>query len=79
MKKTFIAVLIPHFIGFFGALFLDFGLLHSIVLNQSGLALGVGNAILPRVQQRQKNSKSLQDKTPLVPAQGPSPAADVPA
>jgi Cu2+-exporting ATPase len=79
MKKTFIAGLIPHFIGFFGALFLDFGLLHSIVLNQSGLALGVGNAILPRVQQRQKNSKSLQDKTPLVPAQGPSPAADVPA
>ncbi|MCE7989316.1 MAG: heavy metal translocating P-type ATPase [Caldilinea sp. CFX5] len=53
MKRTFIAVLIPHFIGLGGALFFHFGLLHSVIFNQIGLLLGAGNALLPRMQHHQ--------------------------
>lgn len=52
MRRTFTMVLIPHLLGFGGALFLHYGLLHSVVFNQIGLVLGTGNAILPRIQQK---------------------------
>lgn len=55
MKQTFGAVLIPHALGLSGALLLHFGLFYSVILNQAGLFLGAGNAILPRLRQRQVN------------------------
>ncbi|MCI5132885.1 MAG: HAD family hydrolase, partial [Candidatus Electrothrix sp. EH2] len=52
-KTTFATVLTPHCIGLGGAFFLHFNLLHSIILNHIGFALGLGNAVLPAM----KNSK----------------------
>lgn len=51
-RSTFACVLAPHFLSLGGAMFLNFGLIDSIMLNQSGLAVGVANAMAPRVSQQ---------------------------
>lgn len=56
-KMTFTTVLMPHLMGLGGALFLHFGLLQSVILNQIGLTLGAGNALLPRMRHQQKDSE----------------------
>ncbi|MEM7132268.1 MAG: heavy metal translocating P-type ATPase [Chloroflexota bacterium] len=50
MKQTFSLVLVPHLISLGGILFLHFGLASAIILSQLGLALGVVNAMRPRLQ-----------------------------
>ncbi len=62
MEQTFGLVLAPHALSLFGILFLHFGLLPVIILCQFGLALGVGNALLPRFQYDQSAPKRLEDK-----------------
>jgi len=49
-RATFGWVLAPHFLSFTGALFMDFGLIETIVFNQTGLALGTANAMLPKLR-----------------------------
>ncbi len=54
MKFNFAAIILPSLLGIGGAFFLHFGLIQSIVLNQLGFAVGVGNAMLPFVRQQQQ-------------------------
>lgn len=66
MKRTSALVLIPHLIGAGGILFWHWGLLTSIAINQIGLLLGLGNALLsgtrqPMLSSNLKNA-SLVDK-----------------
>lgn len=67
MKTTFITVLAPHIAGLGGALFLHFGLLHSIILNHIGLALGVGNSTLPRIRHQRDDTEQLSAKSEPLP------------
>ncbi|MCI5192102.1 MAG: heavy metal translocating P-type ATPase [Candidatus Electrothrix sp. AU1_5] len=55
-KTTFATVLAPHCIGLGGAFFFHFNLLHSIILNHIGFALGLGIAVLP-AKRKSKNSR----------------------
>lgn len=50
MRQTYAMTLIPSLIGAGGALFFHWGLVTTILLNQVGLVLGVGNAMRPRLQ-----------------------------
>lgn len=54
-KLTFMSVTIPHLMGMSGGLFFRFGLVHSVILNNLGLALGAGNSVVPRLRQRQRS------------------------
>lgn len=47
MKRTFAVVLIPHAIGFFGSLFLQFSVLPVFILVQLGWFGGMAHAMLP--------------------------------
>ncbi len=58
MRMTFKTVLIPHLLGLGGALFLHFNLFHSVILNQIGLALGAGNAMLPRFKHQDEKQEN---------------------
>ena len=49
-KATFATVLAPHCLGLAGAFFFHFNLLHSIILNHIGLALGVGVSMFPGIR-----------------------------
>ncbi len=62
MKKTFGLVVAPHILSLLGVLFLHFGLLSVIILCQLGLGVGVGNALLPRLQHRLHGQNKLDDK-----------------
>ncbi len=54
MGRTLGLVIAPHLLSFLGLLFMHFGLLSVIVLCQLGLGVGVGNALLPRLQIKEK-------------------------
>ena len=47
MKINFAAIILPSLLGIGGAFFLNFGLIHSILINQVGFVVGVGNAMTP--------------------------------
>lgn len=47
MRLSFAMTIIPGLIGLYGAFLLHFGLVAPIVLNNIGLAIGLGNAMLP--------------------------------
>lgn len=52
MKATLATVLVPHGVTVVGALFFQFGLFESLIINQTGLLAGMGNAALPRIRHR---------------------------
>lgn len=57
MRQTFAVTLLPSLIGAGGALFLHWGLITTILLNQVGIVLGVGNAMRPRLAELLSNIK----------------------
>jgi len=59
MKRTAGLVLLPHLIAAGGVLFGGWGLLASIIINQTGLVLGVGSSMLP--------GKGMSEHQPLLP------------
>jgi len=65
MTKTFGLVIVPHLMSLAGLLFLHSGLLSVIILCQLGLGIGVGNALLPRLQHNWNAQKQLEDKSAL--------------
>lgn len=57
MKTMLVATMVPGFITVSGAFFWHFGLIHSIILNQSGFATGFSSAVLPLIKhQRSKET-----------------------
>ena len=50
MHRTFGAVIVPHIVGMGAVLFGEMGGVSAIMLSQLGLGLGVGSALLPRLQ-----------------------------
>lgn len=65
MTRTFGLVIAPHLLGLLGLLFFHFGLLPVIILCQLGLGIGVGNALLPRMQHSQQEQSRAHDKSPM--------------
>lgn len=51
MKRTSALVLIPHLIGAGGVIFWHWGLITTVVVNQIGLLLGLGNTLLSSTRQ----------------------------
>lgn len=58
MKNSFIAILTPSLIAGFGAFFLHFTIIQTIILKQVGLFAGLSNTMLPLVEDRSINNKS---------------------
>ena len=59
MKANFAVTTLPGLTIVFGALFFHLGIIASLILNQVGLMIGVGNAVLPLLkQQKQQEKKS---------------------
>lgn len=54
VKTGFLTLLVPTLIGMGGVLFFHMNLIGTIILAQTGLAVGVVNAMRPRFQARQK-------------------------
>ena len=52
MNISFIATMLQSIIGIYGALFLNFGLITPIILNNVGLAIGASNSMLPVLQHK---------------------------
>lgn len=59
---TFATVLLPTVIGMGGVFFLHFGLIQTILLNLSGLALSVSNVTLPLLKHQLVNKKPAEAK-----------------
>ncbi len=56
MSSSFKMIIVPTMIGMGGAFFLDFGLIHTMLLKQTGLVMGLVNATQPLIKsQRQKH------------------------
>lgn len=72
MAVNFASIIAPSVLGIGGAFFLHFGLIHSIVLNQIGFAVGVGNAMLPFMRHWQSREESVPTPT-ATPAKALSP------
>ncbi|WP_372365300.1 heavy metal translocating P-type ATPase [Candidatus Uabimicrobium sp. HlEnr_7] len=51
-SATFAAVLLPSLVGIGGIFFLHFGILHTVILNLTGLAVGIANSSLPLLMQK---------------------------
>jgi Cu2+-exporting ATPase len=55
MRRTFCCVVVPHLLSFLGILFLNVGILPVIIVCQTGLMVGIGNSLLPRLQHEKDN------------------------
>ena len=71
MKTTLMATLIPGIVTVSGAFFLNFHLIHSIVLNQIGFGVGLSNTMRPILKYRKEKPKS-NSATNLMDASIPS-------
>lgn len=65
MTRTFGLVVAPHLLSLLGLLFFHFGLLPVIILCQLGLGIGVGNALLPRLQHSRQEQVKAKDKSSM--------------
>jgi len=54
MNTTFGILLVPAVIGISGAFLLGFSIVHTVALNMTGLALGLGNTMLPLLKRPKK-------------------------
>ncbi len=63
MDKSFNIMLTPAVIGVGGAFLLGFGLSQTLFLNMTGLALGIGNAMRPRIIDPLKQPPTVIDST----------------
>jgi heavy metal translocating P-type ATPase len=59
MSLGFAMTIIPGVIGLSGALLLHFGLVAPILLNNTGLAIGLGNAMLPMWKRQRSSSEKV--------------------
>ncbi|MBF0192725.1 MAG: heavy metal translocating P-type ATPase [Magnetococcales bacterium] len=57
MKNAFMTTLVPGILCVGGAFFLRFGILSSIMIYNTGLIVGVGNSILPRLKRIGKDTQ----------------------
>lgn len=62
METSFIIIIVPTLIGMGGALFLGFGLGTTILLNLTGLVVGLGNTMLPTLKPV-KNNYLISDRS----------------
>jgi hypothetical protein len=56
MKFNIFTCTLPGIITLFGALFLGFGIAHSVILNDIGMIIGASNAIWPFLRYASKES-----------------------
>jgi heavy metal translocating P-type ATPase len=52
LNSTFAAILAPALIGVGGVIFLHFGLLHTLILNQVAFGTGLSSAMMPKLRRR---------------------------
>ena len=57
------ATTLPGLTIVFGALFLHLGIIASLILNQVGLTIGVGNAVLPLLKHKKLQKKKSKELT----------------
>jgi len=65
MKFNIVTTTLPGVITLFGALFLGFGIVHSVILNGMSLTVGASNAIWPFLREQRKRSISSSKVMPL--------------
>jgi heavy metal translocating P-type ATPase len=53
MKVNLMATILPGLVTICGVYFLHFGIIHSIILNNIGVAVGASNAMLPQIKHQQ--------------------------
>jgi Cu2+-exporting ATPase len=57
LKSSFTAIILPSLLGGFGAFFLHFSIIQTILLKQVGLVAGLTNTMLPLIKYRGKDEK----------------------
>jgi Cu2+-exporting ATPase len=60
-KNSFAAILVPSLIGGFGAFFLHFTIIQTILLKQVGLVAGLGNTMLPLMKYKAKDENTSKE------------------
>ena len=66
MKLTYVAICIPHLLAASGALFLHFGFVYAVLMNQVGFFSGLINVMSPLVKHRGSASKQIRQDTTQV-------------
>ena len=61
LTTSFVISIVPGVINIFGAFFLHFGFLHSVICNQIGLWASVGNAMRPTLKTSASQGDGLAD------------------
>jgi Cu2+-exporting ATPase len=63
MKFTYVAICIPHLLAASGALFLHFGFVYAVLMNQVGFFSGLTNVMFPLVKHRGGASEQISQVT----------------
>jgi len=67
MKSMLVSTVLPGVVTVTGVFFWHFGLIHSIILNQTGFAAGLSTTLLParRLRKEQKQRALVQGQTQM--------------
>ena len=65
MKLNLTTTIVPGLITIYGAFFLGFGIVHSVISNNTGLMIGVSNAIWPWLKEQKLGHRAPRPLIPL--------------